>query len=87
MKRLVLTNTEDSPALEVRNVNSELDEYITPAAVDATEMADGDDEQDNDDSDCDEAPCDDTVVVRGNARLAGGERRRSKRRKAHTSGE
>jgi hypothetical protein len=87
MKRLVLTNTEDSPILEVRNINSELDEYIAPAVRDPKEMADGDDEQDDEDSDCNEAPCDDTVVVRGLGGLASGGRRRSKRRKAHISTE
>lgn len=87
MKRIVLTNSEDSLALEVRNVNSELDEYVTPVSVDAEEMADGDDEHDDDDSDCDEAPCDDTIVARESAGLVGGDRRRSKRRKANTSGE
>lgn len=34
MKRLLLTITEDSYALEVQNVNSKLEEYITSTSVD-----------------------------------------------------
>lgn len=82
-----LTNTENSLALEVQDVNSELEEYVTPASVDAEEMADEDDKEDTNDSNCNEAPYDGTVVVRGYARLVDGNRKRFKWRRTQTSQE
>lgn len=82
MKRIVITNSNNTYTLEVRNINLELKEYIPRVSNNEEEMAKEDNEYDNDDS---KAPCDHTVVVRRVAGHADVVCRSSKRKKMSKS--
>lgn len=64
VKRLVNTTSNTGVQLEVRNLNSEIEEYVAPTMENCRENLSSS-EEDSYDEDCDEVPGDNSIVLHG----------------------